>query len=797
MKNILLSKPRHLPKIQFKIQDDSVEISIIEDVQEQTQTVFRTISPDDYIELGKHFQVRKNEYEEIQKEIDNTRTLLALKKQDLQNLENSLLGSLFNKTEIKKATQEVSETTSLLNSLIEVQQTIRVEINFNLGLEQSELFNQAIESFQKLIESDKIWSIADTIENESGQAKQLVDRRIVDFNYNPIDFINATYSPIIFRTFSDTNICIYPAFTLIFSEYKTLYLIPINQLDCLFSSQRFMEKEEEIPKDSKIIDQTWSELNNDGSKNLLAQNNKSIPIVEYGNIEVIARGFKLKEEFHISNFSAAEASAHAVQSYLKSLEKSTEPTSALSEDEFNQIKSFADKHLAVYANLEKQQDALFELYKKSNIKEFPFTIPMEMLEYFFLLDLMSCFKISSNIEKSRSKESFVLHYIIAKKKGFVVDDYAKHSVFYSPKLIDQYEKIIVQLGPEADEAIKAETTLYLSTLLKLFNKDLDIEYRSSLYRFASIVVKIDGKVSQKEEAALKRIMVSPPENTELSPVEHSPTIDQSNETSVETALQALNELTGLTAVKAEINTLINFIKVQKAREESGLKTTSLSLHIVFTGNPGTGKTTVARIVAQIYKALGVLTQGQLIETDRSGLIAEYVGQTAVKVNTTVDSALNGVLFIDEAYSIVGDKDDSFGKEAVSTLIKRMEDDRMNLIVILAGYTVQMNTFIETNPGFKSRFNRYIDFSDYTPEELLAIYNSMSLKLDFVLTDKAKLKLEQVLKDAYTNRDETFGNGRYVRNLFEKSMEMQANRIAGIGKLTKDLLRTIEEIDIPD
>jgi len=420
-----------------------------------------------------------------------------------------------------------------------------------------------------------------------------------------------------------------------------------------------------------------------------------------------------------------------------------------------------------------------------------------MLEYFFLLDLMICFKISSNIQKTRSKESFVLHYIIAKKKGFVVDDFAKHSVFYSQKLIDQYEKIIVQLGPEADEAIEAETTLYLSTLLSLFNKDLDFEYRSSLYRFASIVVKIDGKVSKKEEAALKRIMVSPPENAELSPVEHIPTIDQSNDTSVETAMQALNELTGLTEVKAEINTLINFIKVQKAREESGLKTTSLSLHIVFTGNPGTGKTTVARIVAQIYKALGVLTQGQLIETDRSGLIAEYVGQTAVKVNTTVDSALNGVLFIDEAYSIVGDKDDSFGKEAVSTLIKRMEDDRKNLIVILAGYTDQMNTFIDTNPGFKSRFNRYIDFSDYTPEELFAIYESMSLKLDFVLTDKAKLKLAQVLSHAYTNRDETFGNGRYVRNLFEKSMEMQANRIAGIGKLTKDLLRTIEEIDIPE
>lgn len=795
MKNNLLTKKRHLPIIQFTIQGGSVEISIVENASEKTQALFRTISPDDYIELGKHFQVRKNEFEEIQKEINNTRTILALKKQELQNLENGLLGSFFNKTEINTTSEEVKETTSLLNSLIEVQQTIQVEINFNIGLEQSELFNQAIASFQKLIESDKIWSIADTIENESGAVKQLVDRRIVDFTYNPINFINSSYSPIIFRTFSDTFICIYPAFALVLSDYKAPFLIPNAQLDCLFASQRFMENEVDIPKDSKIIDQTWSELNNDGTKNLLAQNNMSIPIVEYGNIEVIARGFKLKEEFHISNFNAAEAFAQVIQSFLKTFNKT--PTPVLSENEFEQIKTFADKHLAVYANLEKQQDALFELYKKSNIKEFPFTIPMEMLEYFFLLDLMICFKISSNIQKTRSKESFVLHYIIAKKKGFVVDDYAKHSVFYSQKLIDQYEKIIVQLSPEADEAIEAETTLYLSTLLNLFNKELDIEYRSSLYRFASIVVKIDGKVSQKEEAALKRIMVSPPENSELSPVDHIPTINQSNDTSVETAMQSLNELTGLTAVKAEINTLINFIKVQKAREETGLKTTSLSLHIVFTGNPGTGKTTVARIVAQIYKALGVLTQGQLIETDRSGLIAEYVGQTAVKVNTTVDSALNGVLFIDEAYSIVGDKDDSFGKEAVSTLIKRMEDDRKNLIVILAGYTDQMNTFIETNPGFKSRFNRYIDFSDYTPEELFAIYESMSLKLDFVMTDKAKLKLAQVLSHAYTNRDETFGNGRYVRNLFEKSMELQANRIAGIGKLTKDLLRTIEEIDIPD
>lgn len=795
MKNILLSKPRHLPKIQFNIQDDSVEISIVEDASEKKQALFRAILPDDYIELAKHFEIRKNEFDEIEKEINNSNVILASKKEELSNLKNGLLGSFFNKTEIQNAENEVNEISSLLDKFVEIQKKIRVDIIFNPGLEQTELINQSSTSFQKLILSDKIWSIADTIKNETGLIKESVDRRIVDFTYTPINFINSSHEPIIFRTFSDALICIYPAFALVLVDYKPQLLIPIKQLDILFASQRFIENNEDIPKDSKIIDHSWTELNSDGSKNLLAQNNRNIPIVEYGNIEIIGRGYNLKEEFHISNFSAAESFAQAIQGYLKTFEKTQTPV--LNETEFGLIKSFADKHLEVYAKIEKQQDALYELYKKSKIKEFPFTKPIEMLEYFFILDLMSCFKISSNIEKSMSKESFVLHYIIAKKKGFVVDDYSKHAVFYSQKLIDQYEKIIQQLGPEADEAIKNDTTLYLSLVLRSFHIELENEYRTSLYRFASIVVKIDGKVSKKEEAALKQIMAVPPEYSEQTPSEHLPTIEQSNDTSVETAMQALNELTGLSAVKAEINTLINFIKVQKAREDSGLKTTSLSLHIVFTGNPGTGKTTVARIVAQIYKALGVLTQGQLIETDRSGLIAEYVGQTAVKVNTTVNSALNGVLFIDEAYSIVGDKDDSFGKEAVSTLIKRMEDDRKNLIVILAGYTAQMNTFIETNPGFKSRFNRYIEFTDYAPGELMAIYASMSKKLEYVLTDKAREKLSRILTLAYTNRDETFGNGRFVRNVFEKSMELQANRIAGVGKLTKDVLCSIEESDIPD
>lgn len=255
-------------------------------------------------------------------------------------------------------------------------------------------------------------------------------------------------------------------------------------------------------------------------------------------------------------------------------------------------------------------------------------------------------------------------------------------------------------------------------------------------------------------------------------------------------------LIGLSGVKQEIKSLINFIKVQKARAASGLKPSSISYHIVFTGNPGTGKTTVARIAAKIYKALGIVSQGQLIETDRSGLIAEYLGQTAIKVNKVVDSAINGVLFIDEAYSIAGETQNDYGKEAVATLIKRMEDDRDKLIVIIAGYTNEMNNFIETNPGFKSRFNRYIEFVDYSPTQLFLIYESQCSKLEYKLTEDAKLGIMTVFEKAYNNRNKYFGNGRFVRNIFEKTLEKQADRIANLEFLNKKVLTTITADDIP-
>lgn len=257
----------------------------------------------------------------------------------------------------------------------------------------------------------------------------------------------------------------------------------------------------------------------------------------------------------------------------------------------------------------------------------------------------------------------------------------------------------------------------------------------------------------------------------------------------------LDTLVGLASVKEEIKTLSNFIKIQQKRKEQGLKSSSVSYHCVFTGNPGTGKTTVARIVAQIYKDLGILSKGHLVETDRAGLVAEYVGQTAVKTNKIIDSALDGVLFIDEAYSLIGTGQD-YGKEAIATLLKRMEDNRDRLVVILAGYSKEMQDFINTNPGLQSRFNRYIDFPDYSAEELLQIFEKNVEKFDYKLQKEALVAMSEYFQHAVENKDANFGNARFVRNIFEKTLEKQANRLSTDPDLDTDELTLITLADLP-
>ena len=264
---------------------------------------------------------------------------------------------------------------------------------------------------------------------------------------------------------------------------------------------------------------------------------------------------------------------------------------------------------------------------------------------------------------------------------------------------------------------------------------------------------------------------------------------------LEDVLAELDELVGMVPVKEQVKKLVGFAKMAKARKEQGLGAPSMSYHFVFTGNPGTGKTTVARLVGKIFRALGLLEKGHLIETDRSGLVASYVGQTAQKTNKVVDDALDGVLFIDEAYALAQGGDNDFGTEAITTLLKRMEDERDRLVVVLAGYTGDMKRFMEMNPGLQSRFNRTIEFPDYSNQELAAIFRQMAKKNKYVLSKEFDENLVGAMAFWTKKRDRHFGNGRFVRNKFEKAVENQALRLSSTDHPTKEQLVTLELTDV--
>ena len=265
-------------------------------------------------------------------------------------------------------------------------------------------------------------------------------------------------------------------------------------------------------------------------------------------------------------------------------------------------------------------------------------------------------------------------------------------------------------------------------------------------------------------------------------------------------MEELDSLIGLSKIKHDVKELTDFVRIQKLRKDGGLKSVPVSLHLVFTGNPGTGKTTVARILARLYKKIGVLSKGQLIEVDRSGLVAGYVGQTALKTAKKIEEAKGGILFIDEAYSLAR-RDDTFGQEAIDTILKAMEDNREDFIVIVAGYTGPMENFINSNPGLKSRFNKYIEFPDYSIDELMGIFDMNCKKYDYEAKDDVRDQIRAMIVQRKLASRENFANAREVRNLFEEIITNQARRVAAMESptqedmkeiLTEDLVETAEE-----
>ena len=290
------------------------------------------------------------------------------------------------------------------------------------------------------------------------------------------------------------------------------------------------------------------------------------------------------------------------------------------------------------------------------------------------------------------------------------------------------------------------------------------------------------KTEKPEKAAPQTQAAKPEEKEEIPPKEK-----------IEDLLAELDSYVGMDAIKTEVRSLINMVQVYKLRREHDLPTTDMSLHMVFSGNPGTGKTTVARIMSRIYHSLDILSKGQLVEVDRSGLVAGYVGQTALKTQKVIEKAMGGVLFIDEAYALNGKSENDFGQEAIDTILKAMEDHRDDLVVIVAGYTELMDRFIHSNPGLESRFNRFLMFEDYTPEQMVAIFKMQCKKGCYVLAQGT----EELVRDfiAEESADDSFGNARGVRNLFEHILVAQNNRLAKMENVTRDDLMQILPDDV--
>ncbi|WP_337967958.1 AAA family ATPase [uncultured Flavobacterium sp.] len=412
-------------------------------------------------------------------------------------------------------------------------------------------------------------------------------------------------------------------------------------------------------------------------------------------------------------------------------------------------------------------------------------------EHFFLSDIIDLYEREPGLKNEKQEFVLAYYYDALRNKHFANEN----SVSELNQLVftENFKNLLVKIKKEnkiITSNVQQNYYILPEIIIEKKHKGLEeilIEYQNFIY--FTFGKKFENTTAFSNYLGL---------NTKTSKTDKKEIDNLPEEDTLEKVLKELNELVGLAEVKKDVSELINLLEIQKKRSKQGLKNVEITLHTVFLGPPGTGKTSVARLLSRIFKHLGFLSKGQMFETDREGLVAGYVGQTATKVNNAVESSLGGVLFIDEAYALTQNAfGNDYGAEAVNTLLKRMEDHREDLAVVVAGYTEPMKIFIESNPGLRSRFNRYFHFDHFTPSELFQIFESFCSKSDFIISDEAKEKLTDTFELLYESKNESFGNARVVRNLFEKCVQNQANRIVKIKKLTNKVLKTFTEEDIPE
>lgn len=825
--------------------------------------------------------------------------------------EEKIIESL--KRKPSKNAELINSHSAELNVLKESLDNTGYDVDNSVSPQTLSLYEETCNSFEKLLMAQKIWIQTSKIQNTEAKAaaSSIVDIKETTLGVGVFNYIKSKFDTPIFP-FGNQLLYIYPEFAIIAQSPAKFEVVGYENISIVYTTIRFHEPGL-YPSDAEKIGSTWEYVNKDGGPDRRYVNNRQVAVVRYGGIIISIKGHQ-SVTYQVSNANLADAfcanynrfasrtnsdesmptinsiptrpdtaehssltdvirAADKLYQCLIAMSADTQVLKALDnqpqlENARNiQIKNI-DNRLALVAaadfikcfeGLGHKPDmstdegrAIGLLFTRilvpDNVVWNNETIMRQPEGQKALEGSYNTFKNHMHIEFDPSRFLLieilrhegvdeetvnrwaVLLYryalLIAKADGYLSDTEQKWltnilSFTQNGKTEPTNHKSMTiedtlddDLDPLFEEAarfvvsIKQGSTSMLQRRFKLgYNRSGRI---MDQLESAGVVSPFDGRKPREVlmdsftlENLLKNIRSKKTETIdEVSSVhteiDSSDTPKKIKDKTIANPMKELESLIGLSGVKTEISNIYNLVKVQKIRVSKGLTAPDISYHCVFTGNPGTGKTTVARLVAQIYKELGILSKGHLVETDRSGLVAEYVGQTAVKTNKIIDSALDGVLFVDEAYSLVqnGGGND-FGLEAIATLLKRMEDNRDRLVVILAGYSEEMKAFIDSNPGLQSRFNRYIYFEDYSPEELTSIYEFNLAKFDYKMTDEAAMAIREVMAKAVENKDKNFGNARFVRNLFEKTLERQAKRLAAspLSSLTEEALTEIIKTDI--
>jgi len=511
---------------------------------------------------------------------------------------------------------------------------------------------------------------------------------------------------------------------------------------------------------------------------------------------IIAREQSVLKTLHTSLSQQPPASSGLTQEPQRSTDDEESLSATISANEYREFIKHASVFLPMTVDLIEQVTA--------TLSSVPLSAPHQLQR-----DLVFVAEAISGADGSRSDdELLVISDVMLALSGHSRYLYFLPTKGVARELAKGYSEMVDSLKVSVDASSSQSGWSFENTCLSVrylaeydFHKGTvhATQLKSFLLRFCNLLAKADAFLDRCEQDATQRVASWLEMSGERSPAhgnfDPSGTVtNEAPEQPLDDLLQELHSLTGLDAVKREIDDLVAFLKVQDIRRQRGMAPASISRHLVFYGNPGTGKTTVARLLSKIYAKLGFLSKGHMVETDRSGLVAGFVGQTAIKTREVCEKAIGGVLFIDEAYTLVG-KENDYGQEAVDTLLKIMEDNRDNLVVVVAGYPDKMGELLNSNPGIRSRFTRFMNFADYTPEQLGSIFAGFCREGGFALTSAAAAKALDIFEEHFIQRDKHFGNARFARNLFEQSLVRHARRITAAEEISDGMLTLLEVDDV--